>query len=160
MKIPDSDRYWRIRQAVDADYPAIYDLQLRAYRTEDLLYSYTIPPMLQSKEEAIADCRKSSLVLVALIDDAIIGSVRGSINQHICLINKLMVDPHWRCRGIGTSLLQEMEARLPAEKFQLFTGTNSQNNIRLYQKNGYEIVHKDQGKELVYMEKEVLTEEV
>jgi ribosomal protein S18 acetylase RimI-like enzyme len=143
-----------IRKASEADFTALYDLQLRAYQTEDLLYEYTIPPLLQSREEAVEDCCQASLVLVAINEKKeIIGSVRGVLEQQVCTISKLMVEPVWRRRGIATALLREMEARLPAKKWYLFTGIKSQGNILLYCRNGYKKVRTDHEKELVYLEK-------
>lgn len=146
---------YAIREAGEADYSAIYDLQLKAYSTEDLLYDYTIPPLLQQREEAVADCRRADLVLAALNPkNIIIGSVRGFVENGICFISKLMVDPEWRKMGAGTALLREIELRLPAERWSLFTGLKSRSNITLYQKNGYVITCTDHEKELVYMEKQ------
>ena len=154
MQAEVSKKAWIIREASNADFDAIYALQLAAYSTENLLYDYTIPPMLQSREEAVQDCRLASLVLVAVTEKGeIVGSVRGSLDNKTCTINKLMVDPAWRNRGIGACLLREIENRLKAEKYRLFTGTKSCRNILMYEKHGYIKVAEDTEKELIFMEK-------
>ena len=52
-----------------------------------------------------------------------------------------MVDPDCRRQGIGSTLLQAIEARLPqAARFELFTGARSTGNIRLYERAGYRAV--------------------
>lgn len=154
MRNEITDKTWEIRDAVIADYDDIFTLQLKAYHTENLLYDYTIPPMLQSREEAVQDCCLASLVLVAVTEKGeIVGSVRGSLDNETCTINKLMVDPAWRNRGIGACLLREIENRLKAEKYRLFTGTKSCRNILMYEKHGYIKVAEDTEKELIFMEK-------
>ena len=41
-------------------------------------------------------------------------------------------------KGIGTLIMGKIEAAFPhAERFELFTGIRSTNNIRLYQRLGY-----------------------
>jgi len=55
-----------------------------------------------------------------------------------CYVERLIVDPPYRRRGIGTALLREIEAAHPAaRRFELFTGHRSVNNLRLYERLGY-----------------------
>jgi ribosomal protein S18 acetylase RimI-like enzyme len=74
-----------------------------------------------------------------------------------CWVNKLVVLPEFQKRGIGEKLLRKIENHCPeAKKFTLATGANSESNIRLYQKVGYQIVSTttfDGGIEAVMMEK-------
>lgn len=140
----------QILRASGDDYNEIYALQHRAYATEDALYDDTIPPMLQTLQEAVEDCRKN-LVLKAVADGAIIGSVRGCQKNKVCHISKLMVDPAFRMRGIGTALLQAIENAFSPEQYRLFTGNRSKNNIALYERLGYKIFKTEPEKELVHM---------
>lgn len=143
-----------IEQATEQDYAAIYALQREAYATEDALYPYTIPPMNQTCAEAEEDCRRSLVLKATTADGHLVGSVRGiRIAPDKCRINKLMVLPPWRGQGIGTRLLQAIEEQFTDCDCELFTGTRSAGNIRLYQQQGYQITHTDPQKELVYLRK-------
>lgn len=143
-----------IEQATEQDYAAIYALQREAYATEDALYPYTIPPMNQICAEAEEDCRRSLVLKATTADGHLVGSVRGiRIAPDKCRINKLMVLPPWRGQGIGTRLLQAIEEQFTDCDCELFTGTRSAGNIRLYQQQGYQITHTDPQKELVYLRK-------
>ena len=123
--------------AVDA--LAILELQKRAYQSEARLYNdWTIPPLLQSLESVQEEIR-STTVLKAVEGGAIVGSVRAALRDKTCLVGKLIVEPALQRRGIGGALLQAVEAVFPqAEAFELFTGSRSEGNIRLYRRHGYQ----------------------
>jgi 6-phosphogluconolactonase len=150
----ESDCPVRICLADTTDFAELYALQKRAYATEAILYPYPIPPLTQRADEAVADCRLCLVLKAILPDGQIIGSVRGRLDdQGVCQISKLMVDPKWRCRRIGTMLLQAIEARFPDLAYALFTGTRSLANIKLYERCGYRIVRVEREQELVYLRK-------
>ncbi len=67
-----------------------------------------------------------------------------------------MVHPVYQKICIGTKLLLEMEKQYPNQRYELYTSTKSFNNIRLYEKLGYEIFKEDpvtQELQFVYMQK-------
>jgi GNAT superfamily N-acetyltransferase len=136
------------------EYPGLWELQLKAYATEALIYDEPIPPVIQSLADAIADCQRSQ-VLKACLDGRIVGSIRYRVQEGTCQIAKLMVLPDYRSRGIGTRLLQAVEKAVPGSRYELFTGTRSLENIRLYQNNGYRIFATDPVKALVYLAKDI-----
>jgi ribosomal protein S18 acetylase RimI-like enzyme len=73
-----------------------------------------------------------------VFEDKIIGSVRATLDSGTCQIGRLIVHPYCQGKGIGTLLMGEIEAAFSsAERFELFTGIKSINNIRLYQRIGY-----------------------
>jgi len=125
--------------ASDADALAILELQKRAYQSEASLYNdWTIPPLLQSLESLRQEIGSIS-VLKAVEGDTIVGSVRAALRDRTCLVGKLIVEPALQRRGIGGALLQAVEALFPqAEAFELFTGSRSDGNIRLYRRHGYQ----------------------
>jgi len=48
------------------------------------------------------------------------------------------VEPKFQNQGIGTQLISYIEAYFPtAERYELFTGNKSVNNLKLYNKIGY-----------------------
>ena len=49
-----------------------------------------------------------------------------------------IVSPRLQGRGIGTRLMRSVEAAFPSvARFELFTGSRSESNIRLYERLGY-----------------------
>jgi GNAT superfamily N-acetyltransferase len=60
--------------------------------------------------------------LKAVLNDAIVGSIRARIAEGSCFIGRLIVDPKFQHQGIGRRLLSTMEALYPGLRFELFTG--------------------------------------
>ncbi len=129
----------RITPASIDDASEILALQRLAYQSEAKLNGdWTIPPLTQTLAEIHAEFT-AKLFLKAVWEGKIIGSVRGSLGSGACSIGRLIVHPDYQGRGIGTALMESMEMAFPgAKRFELFTGTKSIDNIRLYQKLGYE----------------------
>ena len=127
-----------ISAATIDDAAAIFDLQQLAYQTEAAIYhDYGIPPLRETLDELRSQFG-SKRFLKAVEDQWIVGSVRAFQHQATCFVERLIVDPDHRRRGIGTALLHEIEAAFPAaRRFELFTGHKSVNNIRLYERLGY-----------------------
>ena len=89
-------------------------------------------------------------------ENRIIGSVRAYEKDGTAYIGKLMVHPDHRRKGFGRSLLTEIEKYFPGKRYELFTSTRSQDNIRLYQSIGYRTFDQkavDEELVFVYMEK-------
>ncbi len=147
----------RIVQAISDDAPEILELQRIAYQKEAALYNdWTIPPLIQTLPELQEECN-NSVVLKALRNKRIVGSVRACLDSDTCKIGRLMVHPDYQRNGIGSLLVKAIEVSFPnVRRFKLFTGTKSTYNILLYQKLGYEACRtKDlsQKVSIVFMEK-------
>jgi ribosomal protein S18 acetylase RimI-like enzyme len=130
-----------ITKASVKDAEEILKLQKLAYLSEAEIYNdYSIPTLTQTLEEIRADF-KEYLILKTVIDGVIIGSVRGQLNEEgDCYIARFMVHPDFQKRGIGTRLMQAIEAEFPqVKRYTLGTGHRSESNIRLYQKLGYSL---------------------
>ncbi|BCJ87002.1 GNAT family N-acetyltransferase [Effusibacillus dendaii] len=69
----------------------------------------------------------------------IIGSVRTYVKDGTCFIGKLMVHPEYQGRGIGASLMAEIEKISATARYELFTGSKSEKNIRFYKRLGYQV---------------------
>jgi len=129
----------RITRAKIEDAEEILVLQKLAFQSEAELYNdYEIPPLMETLEEIKAHFR-SHIILKALLNGKIIGTVRAGEENGVCHISRLAVHPERRNQGIGASLLVEIEKYYKCRRFKLFTGAKSYNNIHLYQKYGYKV---------------------
>ena len=121
------------------DLQEILDLQYLAYQSEAALFgNKDIPPLKETLGELTEEF-SNGVILKMISDGKIIGSVRAHEENGTAYIGKLMVHPDYRCRGYGGMLLRAAEDHLPGRRYELFTSTRSEDNIRLYQKAGYEI---------------------
>jgi ribosomal protein S18 acetylase RimI-like enzyme len=144
-----------IEKAEIQDAGEILKLQKLAFHSEAVFYNdFALPPLTQTLEEMMSDIQ-NKIVLKITLNSAIIGSVRGYVKDGTGHIGRLIVQPDLQSRGIGTQLMQAIEARLkPCQRYELFTGNRSERSIRLYQRLGYHIFSEVNGHTgLVYMEK-------
>lgn len=91
---------------------------------------------MQTMEEFVKQF-EDHRVLKAVDDTTIIGSVRAKEQDGTCYIEKLMVHPNYQNQGIGRQLMHSIEGLYPNCRYELFTGSKSEKNIRLYEKLGY-----------------------
>lgn len=147
-----------VTRAAIEDAGAILMLQKLAYRSEARLYNdWSLPPLIQTLEELQAEFGQQ-VILKALADGRIIGSVRAQMSDPLtCAIGRLMVHPDYQGQGIGTRLMQEVERHFDqAERFELFTGHKSARNLRFYERLGYRELRREPVTPeltLVYLEK-------
>lgn len=146
-----------IKQALVEDAEEIITLQKLAYQSEAEIYNnFTIPPLTQTLEEIKKDFLYQ-IFLKALINAKIIGSVRAYQKEETCYISRLIVNPDFQNKGIGTKMMNEIESIFQAAKrFELFTGYKSERNLCLYQKLGYKEFKREDlsdNMKIVYLEK-------
>ena len=128
-----------IEPAAIEELQEILQLQYLAYQTEAALFgTQDIPPLKQTLDEVIAEC-KSGIILKL--------TENGTV-----YIGKLMVHPDYRRRGYGSALLSAIEQQFPGRRYELFTSTRSADNLRLYRKAGYtEFARRAVSGELVFV---------
>ena len=146
-----------ISKANMEDLQEILQLQYLAYQSEAALFgNKDIPPLKQTLDEVIEEYHKGIILKMVDTDNLIIGSIRAWEMKETVYVGKLMVHPDYRHRGYGTKLLRRIEEYYPQKRYELFTSTRSIDNIRLYQKMGYQEFDRrrvDDQLEFVYMEK-------
>ena len=124
--------------AQDAELEQILAIQYAAYQAEARLYDdYEIPPLRQTLSELQAESRQK-LILKAVWNGQITGSVRVNLIQDVCYLGRLVVTPDRQGCGIGSALLRAGEVAFSqARCVELFTGSRSVENLRFYEKRGY-----------------------
>lgn len=129
-----------ITKACIIDATEILELQKLAFISEAKIYNdFSIPPLLQTLNEIKEDF-KSYIFLKYVEDGKIIGSVRGHIENDVCIVERLIVSDNFQGRGIGTNLMNKIEkAFCDCARYELFTGKKSLRTISLYEKLGYTI---------------------
>jgi len=146
-----------ISSAEILDLPAILALQKLAYQSEAALVGdFSIPPLTQTLDGIIDDFN-NGIVLKAVDNDKIIGSVRVHVLDSSVFIGKLIVTPLRQNQGIGKALLSATEGLYPNKRYELFTSSKSIKNLALYTKCGYvEFMRKrlNDNAEIVFMEKQ------
>jgi ribosomal protein S18 acetylase RimI-like enzyme len=127
-----------IVDALPGDAEGILALQKLAYEREARRYDdWTIPPLIETLDSVRAQIAEH-VVLKAIVEGRLAGSVRGVVTDRICEVCRLSVDPALQRRGIGSALIVAIEQRFPdVEAFELFTGNRSVENLRLYDRHGY-----------------------
>lgn len=126
-----------IERAEQSDLQKILDLQYLAYQSEARLFNdKNIPPLTQTLDDLQREfC--AGIILKAVRDNKIIGSVRGRVDAGTTYVGKLIVHPQCQGRGLGTRLLSAIEQHCATERYELFTSTRSLHNLRLYERLGY-----------------------
>lgn len=147
-----------IETADISDAEEILALQKLAYVSEAEIYNdYGIPPLRQTLEQ-VRSLFGTRVVLKAVQDGRIIGSVQGLVEDGVCTVLTLIVHPDFQNKGIGTSLIRKVEEICgDCKRFEIFTGHRSERNLYLYQKLGYRKFKTEKltdGIDLVYLAKE------
>jgi GNAT superfamily N-acetyltransferase len=95
-------------------------------------------------------------ILKATVEGKIVGSIRFFEKDGTCFVGRLLVDPDFQNRGVGTALMLQAENLCKARRLELFTGELSTKTLDLYKKLGYTQFKtgKDQaGITIIYLEK-------
>jgi len=138
------------------DMEEILALQKLAFQSEAALYGdYTILPLQQTLDSLRQEASKA-IILKAVADRKIVGSVRACQKGGSCQIDRLIVHPDYQNQGIGQRLLQAIEACFSGLRLELFTGNRSEKNLALYEKMGYQrfkTLEVKEGQQMIYLEK-------
>ena len=148
-----------IRDIRDEDAGEVLTLQRAAFVQEAIIYdSVRMPPLTQTLDELRAELA-DNLGLVALRGTRMAGAVRARREADLLLVGRLAIAPDLQGLGIGSQLLVAVEDRGRKEgcrEAELFTGSLSEANLRLYESLGYhesQRVDGDDGIQQVFLRK-------
>lgn len=133
-----------VTDSVVGDAGEVLTLQRAAFLTDAQIYHdpfmASLTQTLSEIEELIV--RPDVVFLVARVGHRIVGSVRAEVGGGEARIGRLMTAPDMQGRGIGTVLMDAVEARVSdvVSEFRLHTGNRSHANIAFYQRRGYALV--------------------
>ena len=151
----------RIRPISVDDAGEVLTLQRAAFVQEALIYdAVDMPPLTQTLDEVRAEL-EDNLGCVALDGERMVGCVRARVDGDLLLIGRIAIAPDQQGAGLGTALLSAVEERgreAGATTAELFTGSLSEANLRLYEREGYEESERvpgDDGTAQVFLRKQL-----
>ncbi len=117
----------------------VLTVQRAAFVAEARLHGTTeIPPLL----ETLDDIRRelgATITMGALLAGRLVGAIRLTLEGPIGWISRVAVAPDQQGKGIGSCLLDAVEAAAPPQvrRFQLAAGKKSTANVAMYERRGY-----------------------
>lgn len=130
----------RIRHISPDDAGEVMTLQRAAFVQEAQIYgSVDMAPFSQTLDEVTAELAEND-GCVALDGTRMIGAVRARHDGELLLIGRIAIAPDLQGAGIGSRLLAAVEERgreAGCAEAELFTGSLSEANLRLYKREGY-----------------------
>jgi len=132
-----------IRLGQRSDAGEILTLQRACWVQEALANQTLAIPALTESLADVRDWMEDWTVFVAVSAGRLVGAVRGRLSHSAAWdIGRLMVAPDLQGRGLGRLLLETVEGAAPegVTRLRLFTGAQSQDNLRMYRKAGYRLL--------------------
>lgn len=145
-----------LSRITEADAGEVLTVQRAAFVSEAQIYgSADMPPLTQTLEEMRAELAECG-GWVARQNGRLIGAIRTRETPELLLIGRIAIAPDMQGEGIGQMLLQAAEEDAQAPEAELFTGSLSEANLRLYKRCGYvetQRVPEGDGTEQVFLRK-------
>jgi ribosomal protein S18 acetylase RimI-like enzyme len=139
-----------------SDAGEILTIQRAAFVSEARIYGdLDMPPLVQTLDELRAEMRGAS-GWVARAGHRLVGAIRTREDNGLLMIGRIAIAPDMQGSGIGKLLLEAAEMHSGCRQAELFTGSLSEANIRLYERCGYvetERVDAGDGTAQVFMRK-------
>ncbi|MFB7252023.1 GNAT family N-acetyltransferase [Microbacterium sp. NPDC056234] len=135
-----------LARVTPADAGEILTIQRAAFVSEALIYGTAdMPPLTQTLDELRAELTEAN-GWVARRGPRLVGAIRVRETAELLLIGRIAIAPDLQGEGIGRTLLEAVERDSQAPEAELFTGSLSEANVRLYESCGYRITERvDQG---------------
>jgi ribosomal protein S18 acetylase RimI-like enzyme len=152
-----------IREARPEDVGPAVEVQHRAFTRVAIELGFDpalLPPVSETVEEvgALLAERAARLLVAFAGDGTLVGTVRGVPGERGTVeVGRLAVEDGWDGRGIRKELMVRLEALFPhADRFELFTGSEAEGPLHLYESLGYRVMRDEEvmtGVRLVWLEK-------
>ena len=129
----------KMETATEHDLDQILELQKKAFYSQALIYNdFDLHPLRQTIDDIKNEFKEKQIYKVQT-NGRIIASIRCYVRNDTLYIEKLIVDPDFQNRGIGTKIMTEIEKRYAASvnRYALFTGHKSEKNLHIYKQLGY-----------------------
>ncbi len=134
----DRDSDIRLEPLRPEDAGEVLTIQRAAFVSEAQIYgSADMSPLTQTLEQLEAELQDAQ-GWVARRRGRLVGAVRTREADDLLLIGRIAIAPDVQGEGIGRRLLAAAETSSDAAVAELFTGSLSEANIRLYESCGYE----------------------
>lgn len=150
---------FRIRPIAVDDAGEVLTLQRAAFVQEALVYGDPhMPALTQTLDELTAELEEN-LGCVAVAGTRVIGAARARADGELLLVGRIAIAPDVQGGGVGSAVLEAVEERgreVGCRVAELFTGSLSEANLRLYERLGYvesERVEQGEGIAEVYLRK-------
>lgn len=138
----------------------VLTVQRAAYLHEARRYgAWELPPLTETLQQIKDHIESGMPALGAWQGHRLVGSVRGKVDGERMEVARLAVAPDLQGFGVGRRLLAAITEQAPVETVWLFTGADSEENLRLYESAGFERVSErvdDVGIRCVTLEKKVI----
>jgi ribosomal protein S18 acetylase RimI-like enzyme len=130
----------QVVRAGAADSEALLALQKLAFeRIAARINVPAIPPMAETISELRQDFVNST-ILKALLQENLVGAVRGTLQGRVCQVRRMTVHPEHQGKGIGAALLAQIERNFSGvAAFELFTHSQNVEALALYKRCGYHV---------------------
>jgi GNAT superfamily N-acetyltransferase len=127
-----------IERAMEADLQDIQKIQRLAFQEEaDFVGDPSIHPMTQTLEGLRQDLDRG-VILKYVEEGRILGSVRAFREGDTCHVKRLVVRPDQWGKGIGKSLMKDIEETYSdVKRFELYTRIDHPRTRPFYQSLGY-----------------------
>ncbi|RDI25553.1 GNAT family N-acetyltransferase [Lentzea flaviverrucosa] len=118
----------------------VMTIQRAAYLAEARRYgAWDLPPLVETLDEVRRHLGDGTPAFGAFDGTRLVGSVRSRVDGERMEVARLAVAPDVQGGGVGRKLLEAISERAPAEVtvVWLFTGAESDGNIRFYESAGF-----------------------
>jgi GNAT superfamily N-acetyltransferase len=117
----------------------VLTVQRAAFVAEARLYGTTeIPPLAETLDQLRHEL-VTTTTIGAWLGSRLVGAARLTLDGTIGWISRVAVAPDQQGQGIGSGLLDALEAAASPEvrRFQLAAGARSSDNLAMYERRGY-----------------------
>jgi len=135
-----------VRRIGPEDAGEVLTVQRAAFVSEALIYGDADQPALTQTFEQLEAELHDAGGFVAVVGERIVGAIRTRERGEVLEVGRIAVAPDQQGAGVGRMLLAAAEEATGCAVAELFTGSLSEANLRLYQDCGYaEYERIDQG---------------